>query len=111
MLDGHLPANWDRFLEDFPVDVKGSATRKSNSICLNQVAEGQWGFRGVSQQQRFHLDLEYVIFVEGVIYKRFITRENPTEEDLLIMVINHFEPDGYPFANGCFNWMMNQIFT
>ena len=43
MLDGHLPANWDRFLEDFPVDVKGLATRKSNSICLNQVAEGQWG--------------------------------------------------------------------
>lgn len=40
MLDGHLPANWDRFLEDFPVDVKGLATRKSNSICLNQVAEG-----------------------------------------------------------------------
>ena len=43
MLDGHLPANWDRFLEDFPVDVKGLATRKSNSICLNQVSEGQWG--------------------------------------------------------------------
>lgn len=40
MLDEQLPAKWHRFLEDFPVDVKGLATRKSNSICLNQVAEG-----------------------------------------------------------------------
>ena len=27
------------------------------------------------------------------------------------MVMNYLEPDGYPFRNGCFNWMMNQIFT
>ena len=30
---------------------------------------------------------------------------------LVTQVLTYLEPDGHPFINGCFNWMMNKIFT
>jgi transketolase len=38
-LDGKLPPDWDHSLPDFPVDVKGMATRAASGMTLNALAK------------------------------------------------------------------------
>lgn len=48
LIQGKLPADWDRAIESFPADAKGMASRASSGKVLNQIAQGLPWFLGGS---------------------------------------------------------------